>query len=793
MIRNYIKIALRSLWRHKGFSIINIIGLAIGLAACFLIYINVKFELSYDSFNEKADQIYRVSTDIIHPNSTIYTGNSFVQMGPSLQQDYPEVKANTRISGAHFLVQYGESKFQEDNLIYADPSLFSVFTLPVIKGDVKNSFKAPYTVVMTQTMARKYFGNINPIGKSLLLNSKLPALVTAVIKDVPLNSHFQFDMAISFATREVLYPSIDNWADLGCSTYVVLSKGYNYHKLEGSLSAFANRHYTPADKKEGADYAFSMQPLKDVYMDTVRRAPETGDLHNVKIFSLIAVFILLIACINFINLTTARATERAKEVGIRKVIGAARKQLTIQFLSESVIICLIAFLLSAFFSYLLLPFFNQLSGKVITTSIFSSSYLLQLLIVSCGIGIIAGLYPSLVLSGFKPIATLKGKFSKSSSGILLRKGLVVTQFTISVVLIMGTIIIYNQLNYMRSQPLGFQKNHMLAIDFYRDTAVQSRSELIKSELKKIPNVVSATTSRGIPGFGNSNRDSQIENKAGIMQHMVINLYEVDYDFIPQFEMKLSAGRIFSKAFGTDASQAIIINETAAKILGYRNSVEAIGRNFSQDERSGKIIGVLKDFHYQSLQEAVQPLSMRINPELTSTFTLKIKSNDIPATISAIQHKWKSLVPERSFNYAFVDDTFNKQYAAEINFGNLFMYFAVLAICIACLGLFGLASYSTLQRTQEVGIRKILGASVTGIVNMLSKDFLQLVLLSSLIAFPIAWWCMHVWLQAFAYRIGISWWVFVIAGVLALVIAFATVSFQAIKAALTNPVKSLRSE
>lgn len=793
MFRNYIKIAVRSLWRHKGFSIINIVGLAIGLTACFLIYINVKFELSYDSFNEKADQIYRVSTDIKHPNSIIYTGNSFVQMGPSLQQDYPDVKANTRISGARFLVQYGEEKFQEDNMIYADPSLFSIFTLPVIKGDVKNGFKAPYTVVLTQTMARKYFGNINPIGKSLLLNSKVPALVSAVIKDVPLNSHFQFDMAISFATREVLYPSMDNWADLGCSTYIVLPKGYNYHQLEGLLPAFANRHYTQADKKEYTDYSFSMQPLKNIYMDAKRRSPETGDLHNVKIFSLIAVFILLIACINFINLTTARATERAKEVGIRKVIGAARKQLIIQFLSESVIICLIAFLISVLFSYLLLPFFNQLSGKQISTSIFSNGYLLQLFMVSYGIGVLAGLYPALVLSGFKPIATLKGKFNKSSSGILLRKGLVVTQFAISIALIISTIIVYNQLNYMRSQPLGFQKDQMLAINFYRDTAVQNRSELIKSELKKIPNVESATASRGIPGFGYSNRDSQIENKAGAMQQMVINLYEVDYDFIQQFEMKLAAGRIFSKAFGTDATQAIVINETAAKVLGYRSPAEAIGRNFSQDERTGKIIGVLKDFHYQSLQESVQPLNMRINPELTSMFTLKIKSNNIPATIAAIQHRWKTLVPERSFNYAFVDDTFNKQYAVQVNFGNLFLYFAMLAICISCMGLFGLASYSTLQRTREIGIRKILGASVSGIVNMLSIDFLQLVLLSSLIAFPVAWWCMHVWLQDFAYRIGVSWWVFVIAIMLALIIAFATVSFQAIKAAIANPVKSLRSE
>ena len=794
MIRNYIKIACRSLWRHKGFSIINIIGLAIGMTACFLIYINIKFELSYDSFNEKFDQIYRIVTDVKNPDETINTSFSLAPMGPALQQGYPEVKANTRIRGARFLIQYGESKFQEDNLLYADPSLFTMFSLPVVKGDVKKGFEAPFKIAMTETTAKKYFGNVDPIGKSLLLDGKSLALVTAVIKDAPLNSHFKFDMVVSYATIESQNPGSGNdWANFGCFTYILLTKVYNYHKLENLLPAFANKHYSANDRKQGMDFSFFLEPLKDVYMDGKRGAFENGDLHNVRIFSIIAVFILLIACINFINLTTARATERAKEVGVRKVIGAARSQLIFQFLSESVIICLIAFLLSIMFSYSLLPLFNQLSGKVISTSIFSHSYLFQFFLLSCGIGITAGLYPALVLSGFKPITTLKGKFSKSSKGVLLRRGFVIAQFTISIVLIIGTIIVYNQLNYMRSQTLGFQKKQMIGIDFYADTAIESRSELIKSELKKIPNVLSATASRGVPGFGNGNRDSEIENSAGVMQHMVINLYEVDYDFIPQFEMKVVAGRIFSKAFGTDSTQAIVINEAAAKYLGYRTPAEAVGRNFSQWGRTGKIIGVLKDFHFQSLQEKVQPLNMRINPVRTRFFTLKIESKNIPSTIAAIQNRWKTLVPERPFNYAFVDDKFNEQYAAQVNFGNLFMYFAVLAICISCMGLFGLASYSTIQRTREIGIRKVFGASVTGIVNMLSIEFLQLVIISSLIAFPLAWFAMNKWLQDFAYRIAIGWWVFALAGVIALVIAFATVSFQAVKAALANPVESLRSE
>jgi putative ABC transport system permease protein len=795
MIRNYIKIACRSLWRHKGFSIINIVGLAIGLAACFLIYINIRFEFSYDTFNEKFDQIYRVAVDVRRPNiPVIKTSSAFEQIGPSLKQDYPQVKEMARAGGARFLVQYGAVKFQEDNAVYADPSLFSVFTLPIVKGDIKKGFEVPFTVVMTQTLAKKYFGNNDPVGKTLTLDSKYPALVTAVIKDIPANSHFKFDMAVSYATLFKSYPTeLVNWAQIRGYTYIVLPKGYDFRSLERQLPVFANRHYTEADRKEGTNYDYHLVPLKDIYMDSSRGGPEWGDLHNIRIFSAIALFILLIACINFINLTTARATERAKEVGIRKVIGAARKQLIIQFLSESVIICFIAFLLAVLLSNSLLPLYNQISGKVTNTTIFTHAYVFHLFILSCFIGVVAGLYPAFVLSGYKPVATLKGRFSKSGKGILLRRSLVVVQFAISIVLIVGTIVVYTQLNYMRSQPLGFQKDQMLTIDFFSDTAVQRRLPLIKYELKRIPNVVSAAASRSLPGFSNGNSDSEIENKAGAMQEILIDAYYVDEDFIPQFEMKLAAGRIFSKAFGTDTSMAFLINEAAARNLGFTKPAEAVGRKLKQWGRNGKIIGVLKDFHFQSLQESVKPLSISNDPDFNRVLTLKIGSKNIPATIAAIQKKWKALVPERPFNYRFVDEAFNAQYAAQVNFGNLFMYFAVLAILISCMGLFGLASYSTIQRTREIGIRKVLGASVTGIVNMLSAEFLKLVMLASLIAFPLAWLAMNKWLQDFAYRIAIDWWIFALAGVAALIIAFVTVSFQAIKAALSNPVESLRSE
>jgi len=406
---------------------------------------------------------------------------------------------------------------------------------------------------------------------------------------------------------------------------------------------------------------------------------------------------------------------------------------------------------------------------------------------------LAGAYPALALSAFKPVVILKGKFSSSSKGALLRKGLVVFQFTISIVLIVGTLVVYNQLNYMRNQPLGFEKNQMLMMDFGNDDNVIKDYQSIKNEFKAIPNVLSVAISHGLPGVGSANAHSAFENRQGEMQPLNLNMYDVDYDFIPVYKMKIIAGRPFSTAFPTDSTKATVINEATVKLLGYTSPNDAIGKKFSQWGRDGKIIGVVKDFHYRSLQENVEPLNMRINPSNARIFTLKIASKNIPATVAAVESKWKALIPQRPFNYIFVDQNFNKQYAGEERFGKLFLYFATLAIFISCLGLLGLASYSTLQRKQEIGIRKVLGASIPGIVNMLSKEFLILVLIAAVIAFPLSWFGMHSWLRDFAYRINISWVVFAIAGTLAFLIAIATVSFQAIKAALSNPVNSLRSE
>ncbi|WP_315815868.1 FtsX-like permease family protein [Paraflavitalea speifideaquila] len=531
-----------------------------------------------------------------------------------------------------------------------------------------------------------------------------------------------------------------------------------------------------------------LEPLREVYLYSTRGG--TGNINNVYIFSIIAIFILLIACINFINLTTARSTERAREVGIRKVAGAGRPQLIRQFIGESVIICTIAFLLTLGLAALLLPLFNQLAGKQVSQSIFSNwQYLGLLLVAAIGIGLLAGSYPALVLSSFRPVVVLKGRFATGVRGILLRKGLVVAQFSISIALIIGTITVYRQMNYMRSRDLGFNKDQTLIIATDNDRA----KDAFKQALTTIPAVRSITMSSGVPGSGTNGAYSEIENSKGDLQVANLDLYFVDFDYIKQYDMKVVAGRAFSREFLTDTTQAMVLNETAVRLFGYASPQQAIGRRFKQWGREGKIIGVVKDFHFRSLQQDIKPLTMRIEPGGSSLLSVKIAMSNLPATLAAIENKWKSLIPNRPYSYQFLDDLFDKQYRAEERFGKLFLNFAVLAIFISCLGLLGLAAYSTLQRTKEIGVRKVMGASVTSIVNLLSKDFLKLVGISFFVAAPVAWYCMNKWLEGFAYKASIAWWIFALAGIIALVIALATISFQAIRAALVNPVKSLKSE
>jgi putative ABC transport system permease protein len=642
MIKNYIKIAFRNLWRHKSFSFINIIGLAVGMTACFLIFMYVRFELSYDKFNQNFSQIYRLNTDIKSPNEVLHWSSASAPMGPALQTDFPEVKADARVFGASFLIESNNQKFQENNISFTDPSIFKLFTFPFIHGNPETALKNPFSIVITETIAKKYFGNTDAMGKTLRLNAKQPVTVTGVIKDVPLNSHFSFDMLISATTMEKMkLIDMNEWGNFSNFTYLLIPDANAAANLQAKLPNFLIKHISEDKRRKGYNYVLFVEPLKEVYMDTFRGAPVNGSMSNVYTFLIIAIFILLIACINFINLTTARATERAKEVGIRKVVGAGKNQLTTQFLGESIIICLISFLFSVLLSMLLLPLFNQLAGKIISHNIIEHGYIFILFAISLAIGFIAGIYPALVLTNFSITSVLKGKFSTSVKGIFLRKGLVIVQFTISIVLIVGTIIVYNQLNYMRNQSLGFQKDQMMIVDFNGDSVVQSMSETLKNELKQVNGVVSVSGSGTTPGNGNSVAYSEVESRSGSLMSMNMNLYDVDFDFMPQYGMKMVAGRNFSKEFATDTTQSFVVNETAAKNLGYASPKDAIGKKFNQWGRKGQIIGVVQDFHFESLQQNVKPLNLRINPRNINVFTLKIKGGDIPNTIAAVESKDRS--------------------------------------------------------------------------------------------------------------------------------------------------------
>jgi putative ABC transport system permease protein len=794
MLKNYFTVAFRSLMRHKGFSFINIMGLAVGMTACFLIFLYVSFETSYDKFHTKANRIYRVVADVVTPSGADKIGITTAPIAIYAKKDFPEIEEAVRISRDEILVRKGDFKFQEKNTVFADSTLFRIFDFPLIAGDKNTALTEPMSIILSESAVKKYFADTNPLGQQLqITGAGLNAKITGIMKDIPPNSQIHADMIISISSFKQVYgsPSNDNeWTNHGYFTYLLLKPEASAKALEAKFPAFMERHHGEEAKKLQMQDHLSLEPFLDVYLRSKRDGFETGSLSNVRIFSVIAVFILLIACFNFINLTTARSAERAKEVGIRKVVGAGKFQLTRQFILESVIISLIAFTLAILLSSILLPLFNRLAGKTISTGIAEHSQnIITLFLLAVAIGLAAGFYPALVLSSFKPVSVLKGRFVTGSKGLLLRKSLVVFQFTISIALIVSTIVVYNQLTFMREQDMGFSKDQTIVIN----TNFDKNKDVFKESLASVPGVLSTSMSSTVPGGWHTSAYSEMQSKSGEIQKLNLNTFFIDFNYIPQYQLKFVAGRGFDKSFSTDSSQAMVINESAARILGYASPQEAVDRNFNQWGRQGKIIGVLKDFNYRSLQQGIEPLVMRYEPWALNMLSIKVSRENLASTIKAIETKWNQTIPNRPFDYSFLNEYFDKQYRAEEKFGNLFLYFAVLAIFISCLGLLGLASYSTVLRTKEIGVRKVLGAGVPGIVNLLSVDFIKLVLIAMLIATPFAWYGMDLWLRDFAYRTPISWQVFALAGIGSVLIAFGTIGYQAVKAAMANPVKSLRSE
>lgn len=799
MFRNYLRIAFRSLWRHRVFSLINLLGLAVGMASYLLISRYVDFEKSYDAFNTKADRIYRINCDTKTETEVIHTGTTAGPHGPSIKANFSQVADQVRIYFNASLVSNGTRRFQENNVLVADSSLFNIFTFPFVKGDPKTALTAPFDCVLSESGAKKYFGDADPLGKSLVFDGQGTYRITGVMKDIPQNAQFHSNIIISVQTFEKLYQGFDdNWGNFGCFTYLLLKPGADPRSLEARLVPFVNEKAAAVTKSTGMTYILHLQPLLDVHLgptlNNYGTGEPTGSKTNVTIFSVVAIFILIIACINFVNLTTARAAERAREVGIRKTIGAVRVQLILQFLGESVLLCLIAFIVAVGLCNALAPVFTSLLDKDLPLNTGHLTYIPELLGISLLIGIVAGAYPALVLSGFDPIAVLKGRFVSTPKGLAMRQVLVVFQFTISTVLIIGTIVVYRQMRFMLDQDLGFKKDQMVAINFYGDSTVHADQETIRHELASIPDVKGVTFSSNEPGTASNNWYFMAENPSGKMQGVNLNWYVVDFNYFQQYGLKLTAGRLFSPSYSTDSTGAIIINEAAARSLGYTDPKRALGRKFNMWGANGTIVGIAKDFHYRSLQEQIMPLGFRVmSPAFYGIISVSIAGNNIPGTIAALAARWPQIDPTRPFEYSFVDADFAKLYSSEDRFQRVFLYFGLLAIFISCLGLLGLAAYSTIQRTKEIGIRKVLGAGVATIVGLLSKEFLKLVLIALLVAAPVSWLAMHSWLEGFAYRTTIAWWVFPLAAGAAILITFLTVGFHSMKAAMTDPVESLRTE
>lgn len=807
MLTNFIKIAWRNLIRNKAFSAINIIGLALGLATCMLISLFVLDELSYDRFHEKADRIVRVFFRGTMQGGKMNESHVMPPVAQTLKTDYPEVQEATRLRmGGSPFINYGDKAFRDASLVYVDSNFFQVFTFPLLQGDAKTALIRPNTAVITQELAHKYFGNADPIGKVLTIKSwNTTYQVTGVIDRIPTNSHIRADFFASMASfPEAKAPS---WMTSEFFTYLVLPKRYDYNQLEAKLPQVVDKYMGPQIqksfgmsmnqfRKKGNDLGLFLQPLTDIHLHssfTYDLSPP-GNIQYVYIFGAIALFMLVIACINFMNLSTAGASKRAKEVGIRKVLGSVRQSLTSQFLIESMLLTGIALLIAVGIVYASLPSFNALAGKTLTLNFLANAWLLPgLLLFGVLVSVLAGSYPAFFLSSFKPVAVLKGaKFTGDSKSIGLRSGLVVVQFFISITLIVSTTVVYRQLSYIQNKKLGYNKDQVLVLP--ETWLLGQKEDVFRSQIMQDPNVLNVSTSGYLPAGPSNNNNFMVYPEANSTQLVKTLRYDVDYNYIPTLGMQLAAGRNFSKEYGTD-SASVILNETAAKTLGWGD--KAIGHTLTNTNNEGnkgtyRVIGIVKDFHFRSLHERISPLVMVLG-NTSGTVIVKVKAKDLTGVLANLKKQWSQLAPEAPFTYSFLDERFSDTYRTEQKIGQILGLFAGLTIFVACLGLFGLATFMAEQRTKEIGVRKVLGASVTSIVALLSKDFLKLVGVAIVLSIPVAWYVMDRWLQDFAYKIDLSWWVFALAGALAVGIAVLTVSFQSVKAALMNPVKSLRSE
>ncbi|TAF93802.1 MAG: ABC transporter permease [Runella slithyformis] len=810
MLRSYFKIAWRNLLKNKTFSFINIFGLAVGLCCFLLISLYIVDELSYDRHFKNADRIYRINGDVRFGGSNLRMSQSPDPLGAVLKKDYPQVEQFVRLYtnyGSNY-VKKGNELINEKQIAHADSTFFDVFSLPILDGNPKTALNAPNTAAISATAAIKYFGTTQAVGKTLEvgITPKTIYNITSVYADMPANSHFNFDFILSM--DNVKYP-FGNYLSHNFYTYIRLREGTDYKGFELKLTEVVDRYVLPQAKtfidiknradfeKAGNKIEYSLIPITDIHLKSDRgELNPASNMQYIYIFGAVALFLLLIACINFMNLSTARSANRAKEVGIRKVLGTVRKTLMGQFIAESALTSYISMALALLMVGLLMPAFNELSAKSFSlTTLFSVQFLPFLLFLPLLVGILAGYYPAFFLSSYKPIEVLKTKLNTGFAKSNLRSVLVTFQFVVSLTLIITTVVVYQQLHYIQTKNVGFGKDQVLVIN--AAAALKDNREAFKNEVVQMAGVKSGSLSQYLPVANSSRSDNTLSKDAVMTQTNGLNMqsWKIDYDYISTLGMEIAKGRNFSKAFGSDSS-AVIINETTAKMLGYDDPVgkNLYNHNGNPDGTSEAltIVGVVKNFHFESLRENIRPLCFRLQKSRNGLF-FKINTTNTPQLISQIEAKWKKIAPEMPFTYSFLDQSFDGMYRAEQRIGKVALIFAFLTILIACLGLFGLVTYMTEQRTKEIGIRKVLGASVMSITTMLSKDFLKLVMVGIVIASPLAYFAMKNWLQDFAFRIEIEWWIFVVTGVIAIFVALLTVGYQAIKAALMNPVESLKTE
>lgn len=776
----------------------NVLSLTIGLAACGLIALYVFEEWRVDRFHEKGDRIYRVLTNTVsNGKETLASATVGRPLAQTILREVPEVEQVAPIHWARMSIKANNQYFFEKSLFVGEhfPEMFS---FPLREGDALTALKQPYTLVLSAELARKYFGNEPALGKTLLLNDTIPFKVTGVLADSQPLSHIDFQVLISMSTFYAMGETADSWFTWDEFCYVLLDKSANPAAVEKKISALSMKYNSKEYKNNGFEVTHSLESLRSIYLHSEAGGiyKATGSARQLYMLGAIGLFLLLLACINFINLSTAHQSQRAKEVGVRKAIGAGYRALIGQFIGESLLLALLAGVLSALVIIISLPYLNELTQKNIPLSLLSHPVTLAVGVCFLAItGLLAGWYPALVITRFRPMDTLRGVLTPNNQGAWLRQGLVVFQFTISLVLIVSTLVVVRQVQFMQAQKLGFTKERVLVVDLRQTPRRQviDNFESIKQQLSALPNIQSATGVAALPG--RSGWNGQMVWVDGRPQDQAISLevIPVDHDYVKTLGISIRHGRDYSTKFTTDAEHGVLLNEAACKALGWKPG-EAVGKKLKTSGLDdGQVVGVMADFHQHGLQEKIKPLLTFMAPYAYGYLALRLGQGNLTASVAEAEKFWKARFPGYAFNYFFLDEDFNLQYQSEQRISTIFSVFAVLAILIACLGLFGLAAFTAEKRTKEIGIRKVLGASISGIVGMLSGEFLKLVLIALVIATPIAWYCMHQWLEDFAYRTELSWWIFGAAGLAAILIAFGTVSFQAIKAALMNPVKSLKAE